>query len=112
MVNANRVKRKLPSLLVDGDTSKRKFQNEFMRNRYRLQQFQKRKPERFKSLMNRLCGGLEEIDRELKSNVKGARAKRSLKPCTMEMEGTWLLRVKRSSFRGLMTVGNSFNPIT
>ena len=41
LVNVDRVKRKLHSLLVDGDTTKRKYNNDFMRNRYRLIQFQK-----------------------------------------------------------------------
>ena len=65
MVNADRVKRKLPSLLVDGDTSKRKNSNAFFRNRYRLRQFIDRNPRRFNSLFNELIGVLKEIDKEL-----------------------------------------------
>ena len=65
MVNADRVKRKLPSLLCNGDTSKRKYNNEFMWNRYRFRQFQKRNPKRFNYLTNQLCAILDEIDMEL-----------------------------------------------
>jgi hypothetical protein len=43
MVNADRVKKKIPSLLADSDTSKRKNYNAFFRERYRLQQFKKRR---------------------------------------------------------------------
>ena len=43
MVNADRVKKKIPSLLVDGDTSKRKNYNAFFRERYRLQKLKKRR---------------------------------------------------------------------
>jgi hypothetical protein len=42
MVNVDRVKKKLPSLLCRGDTSKPENNKVFMRNRYRLLQFQKR----------------------------------------------------------------------
>ena len=72
MVNADRVKRKLPSLLVDGDTSKRKQWNKFMRNRYRLLQLQKRNPERYNTLTIQLLNLLREIDVELKKEVSKA----------------------------------------
>lgn len=65
MVNADRVKRKLPSLLCDGDTSMRRNANAFMRYRYQLHQLKKRSPERFSSLINDLVSVLEKIDREL-----------------------------------------------
>jgi hypothetical protein len=61
MVNVDRVKRKLPSLLCDGDTSKQENNNQFMRNRYRLQQFIRRNPQRFNCLVNQLCAILDEI---------------------------------------------------
>lgn len=64
MVNSDRIKRKLPSLLCDGDTSERKNNNSFMRNRYRLQQFKRRNPERFNFLLNQLCSVLDEIKKE------------------------------------------------
>ena len=67
MVNVDRVKRKLPCLLCDGDTGKRESNNEFMRNRYRLQQFKKRKPERFFALTNELIFVLEKIEEGVKT---------------------------------------------
>jgi hypothetical protein len=70
VVNADRVKRKLPSLLCDGDTIKRENNNMFMRNRYRLQQFQKRNPQRFNCLMNQLCAILDEIDKEMAKRLR------------------------------------------
>jgi hypothetical protein len=70
MVNADRVKRKLPCLLSDGDTGKRESNNEFMRNRYRLVQFQKRNPRRFNSLTNQLCAILDEIDKEMTKTIR------------------------------------------
>lgn len=66
MVNADRVKKKLPGLLVDGDTTEKKNKSGIMRNRYRLQQFIKRNPQRANSLTNQLIHILEEIDAELK----------------------------------------------
>ena len=69
MVNVDRVKRKLPCLLCDGDTSEQKNNNTYMRNRYRLMQFQKRNPQRFNSLTNQLCDILDEIDREMAKTI-------------------------------------------
>ena len=72
MVNADRVKRKLPSLLCDGDTSTRENGNAFMRNRYRLKQFQKRNPKKFNNLRNQLCAILDEIDGEMAKTITDA----------------------------------------
>ncbi len=65
MVNVNRIKRKLPSLLCDGETGNRLNDNEFMRNRYRLQQFQKYYPEKFNTLMVRIVAILEDFSKEI-----------------------------------------------
>ena len=54
MVNVGLVKRQLPCLLLDGDTGKRENNNSFMGNRYRLQQFIKRNPDRSNTLDNEL----------------------------------------------------------
>jgi hypothetical protein len=70
MVNADRVKKKLPSLLCDGDTSERKNNDAFMRNRYRLRQLQKRKPQRFNCLINQLCTILDKINKEIVNQSK------------------------------------------
>ncbi len=67
MVNADRLKRKLPCLLCDEDTGEREVNNVFMRNRYRLQIFIKRNPDRFGYLINELVYVLEEIENELKT---------------------------------------------
>jgi len=54
MVNADRVKRKLPSLLIEDSTTKKKSWNSLMRYRYRFTQFKKRQPEKFNSITNRI----------------------------------------------------------
>ena len=64
MVNAARIKRKIPGLLVDGNTKKTN-KSLIMRNRYRLQQFIKRNPDRANTLTNQLIHILKEIDVEL-----------------------------------------------
>lgn len=65
MVNADRFKHKLSSLLRDDNTSKRKNNNTFMDNRHRLQHFIKRNPDRLNTLANQLVLILEKIDKEL-----------------------------------------------
>ena len=63
MVNADRVKRKLPSLLVDGSTTEKKSWNSLMRYRYRFQRFKRRNPEKFNSLANRVLADLADIEK-------------------------------------------------
>jgi hypothetical protein len=75
MVNVDRVKRKLPCLLCDGDTGKRETNNAFMRNRYRLQQFIKRNPEKFNTLINDFVAVLEKIDNEISAETKNSAQK-------------------------------------
>jgi len=65
MVNVDRVKEKLPGLLVNAKTTKHKAWNEFMRNRYRLIKLMDRSPQRFNSLIVQLCALLEEIEGKL-----------------------------------------------
>lgn len=65
MVNANRIVKKLPALLCEGDTSKRKHYNEFMRYRFRLMRLRRRRPERFNTLVNELLAVLEKFESEL-----------------------------------------------
>jgi hypothetical protein len=67
MVNVDRIKRKLPCLLCDGDTGNKANNNAFMRNRYRLQQFKKSKPQRFNTLAHKLFSVLEEIEAEIQA---------------------------------------------
>ncbi|MGO8806611.1 MAG: hypothetical protein ACLQO7_08440 [Candidatus Bathyarchaeia archaeon] len=63
MVNADRVKRKLPSLLIDGNTTEKKSWNSLMRYRYRLSQFKRRNPEKFNSLTNRVLTDLANLEK-------------------------------------------------
>jgi hypothetical protein len=68
-VNADRVKRKLPSLLVDDCSSRHKEgHNEFFRTRRRLSKFKKHNPERFNTLTNKVIADLNELEKAV-SNV-------------------------------------------
>jgi hypothetical protein len=62
LVNADRVKRKLPSLLVDGSTTGKRSWNSLMRYRYRFTQFQNRKPEIFAFMTNRIIADLIDLE--------------------------------------------------
>jgi hypothetical protein len=68
-LNADRVKKKIPALLIDGNSSERANFNKFMRLRYGYAQFQKRKPDRCSDLTNKLMNVLREIDREIQNTV-------------------------------------------
>jgi hypothetical protein len=62
-VNADRVKRKLPSLLVDGSTTKKNSWNSLMRYRYRFTQFKKQQPEKYYSITNRILLDLTDLEK-------------------------------------------------
>jgi hypothetical protein len=62
-LNADRVKRKLPSLLVDESTTKKKSWNSLMRYRYRFIQFKRRQPEKFCSITNRILLDLTDLEK-------------------------------------------------
>ena len=66
MVNADRVKRKLPSLLVDGSTTKKKNWNSLMRNRYLVDRFKKQNPERYTALLNKTVENLNDWKEAIK----------------------------------------------
>jgi hypothetical protein len=68
-LNANRIKKKIPALLIDGSSSQKVNFNKFMRLRYGYIQFQKRKPERSNDLTNKLITVLEEINKEIQETV-------------------------------------------
>ena len=77
-MNADRVKRKLPSLLVDGSTTEKNSWNNLMRYRYRFTQFKKRQPEKFNSITNRIILDLTDLEKAVnESNVSGRRHKAS-----------------------------------
>jgi hypothetical protein len=67
LVNASRVVKKLPALLCDGDTSVRLNHNAFMRSRYKLQLFKRKRPDRCSMLVNELVSVLEKIEREMQT---------------------------------------------
>ena len=77
MVNADRVKRKLPSLLVDETTTNKKSWNSLMRYRYQLTQFRKRQPEKYYSITNRVFADLTDLEKAVHessdSNRKAAK---------------------------------------
>jgi hypothetical protein len=62
MVNAYRVDRKLPSLLLDGETGIKENDACFMKNRYQLAHFKKNRPGEYEFLLNRLIVVLWEFD--------------------------------------------------
>ena len=72
-MNADRVKRKLPSLLVDDSTTKKKNWNSLMRYRYRFTQFKKRQPEKFNSITNHILADLEEFEKAVNATDKKLR---------------------------------------
>jgi hypothetical protein len=64
MVNAERVKRKLPSLLVDDCSNRHKKDwNKFMRTRARVSKFKTDNPERFNTLTNKIIADLNELEK-------------------------------------------------
>jgi hypothetical protein len=62
-LNADRIKRKLPSLLVDGSTTEKKSWNSLMRYRYRFTKLKKRHPEKFDSITNRILVDLIDLEK-------------------------------------------------
>jgi hypothetical protein len=70
VLNADRVKRKLPSLLIDGSTTEKKSWNSLMRYRYRLTQFKKRQPEKFNALTNRILMNLADLQKAVNDQNK------------------------------------------
>jgi len=72
LVNADRVKRKLPSLLLDKNTNTPNGWKEFMRYRYHFEQFKRRNPEKFNSLTNRVLADLAEFEKAVNATDKKA----------------------------------------
>jgi hypothetical protein len=77
MVNADRVKRKLPSLLVDNCSNgglnaesrakHKKGWNKFMRTRTRLSRLKKRSPEKYNTITNKIIADLNELETAVSS---------------------------------------------
>ena len=75
-MNADRVKRKLPSLLVSGPTyclrnsksfslRKKENWNRLMRTRYRVEQLKRKNPEKYNTLINKLIADLSEVEKAI-----------------------------------------------
>ncbi len=60
-MNAVRCKRKLPSLLVDGSTTRKENFNRFFLMRRKLNRLEKGSPERYNTLMVKYIAVLNEI---------------------------------------------------
>jgi len=69
LVDADRVERKLASLLVSNCSSRnKKGWNAFMRARYRFEQFKKHNPEKFDTLINKVIADIEELEKAVFTN--------------------------------------------
>ena len=64
-VNFKRLEGKLPSLLIDRSTSKRRGWNSYMTTRYRLGKFKLEKPGRYNELINCVFADLERLQKEI-----------------------------------------------
>ena len=69
-MNMDRVKRKLPSLLVDDSTINKKAWNSLMRYRDRFTQFKKRQPEKFNSITNRVLIDLMDLEKAVNESIE------------------------------------------
>ena len=67
LVNADRVKRKLPSLILDGSTNNKKGWNNFMSTRARLSKFKTHNPEKYNTLVNKVIADLSEFEKAVNS---------------------------------------------
>jgi hypothetical protein len=67
MVNTDRIRKKIPSLLIDNDTNNKVGWRNFMRKRYKYSQFQKRNPEKCNSYINKIVTDLTELDKAVNS---------------------------------------------
>jgi hypothetical protein len=75
-LNADRVKRRLPSLLVSGPAnclknsksfslSKKQNWNRLMRTRYRVEQLKRKNPEKYNTLTNKLLADLSDVEKAI-----------------------------------------------
>ena len=65
MVNADRVKRKLPSLLINGETTDKKQWAVRRKIAYRLDQLKKHNPTRYLSLEAKLMAALNDLEKAI-----------------------------------------------
>lgn len=69
MVNTNRVKKKIPSLLLDSNSTTKQGWRDLMRNRYHYAQFNKRNPERCNILIDKIVTDLKELEKAVLKNL-------------------------------------------
>ena len=67
MVNEDRVKRKLPTILVNGSLNQRQNFNDYQLTRYKLRRLEKKNPPKFKRVIRKAVKALEEIENALES---------------------------------------------
>jgi hypothetical protein len=78
-LNADRVKLKLPILLVDGSTTKKESWNNLIRYRYRVTQFKKRQPGKFNSIISRILFDLAALEKAVNESKEGNRRQKDMK---------------------------------
>ncbi len=69
MVNTSRIKRKIPSLLLDSDSTTKKGWRDLMRNRYHYAQFKRQNPERCNTLIDKIVTDLKELEKAVSENL-------------------------------------------
>jgi hypothetical protein len=69
MVNADKVKRKLPSLLSDDSITDKVIHARHNRLQYRLRQLKKKNPAKFNTLLNKLVADVSEVEKTLEDTA-------------------------------------------
>lgn len=70
MVQAKKVEKKIAALLIDDSTTEHLAWNEYQKKRGKLSTFQRREPQLYQNYINRIVNLLEEIDRDLYSDMQ------------------------------------------
>jgi hypothetical protein len=68
MVNPNRVKNKIPSLLIDADV--KSVHNQFMRKRTSILRFKRKQPQQFEACLTRVVLALKAFDESMEECPK------------------------------------------
>jgi hypothetical protein len=110
LVNSDRVKRKLPSLLVEGSTAKKKSWNSFMRYRYRFTQFKKQQPEKFNSITIRILSDLTDLETAVNESNKNGRDINLHERFTKGFSQPPLSQTTRVLMKIVVTGGEVFEP--
>ena len=70
MVNAARVKKKIPSLLVNGNTTEKAYYNKLMRMRYGFIKLERKNRNKYNAVVNRVVAALVEAEKAINSVVR------------------------------------------